>query len=200
MIFTIVLRYVRLSMFWLTLLYIPMFSIAANYPEYEYEQSYKILKTQYPWLTLPFYYKICLMAPYYKLDPALCCSLIHSESYHRIYRPILKQMKWAVSKSGAMSYWQVMPVHYPKDPKALLRDTTLNFHKGMGYLRKCISFSKGDLRESLRRYNQGIHGRRNKYLGWNTYVKPILRRYTYSLSMINKPKPESGPVVFAAVN
>lgn len=173
----IIFRYLKFLVICLTLLHNP---IVTNTHELKCESSFKVLKKQYVWLTLSFYNKIHYKSLKHKLDPALVCSLIHSESYDRKYRHTLKKMQAAISVAGARSFMQVMPVHYKGNPKDL-HNVDLNFRLGMRYLRRCILVSKGNLHEALRKYNQGINGNRSRYAGWISYVRVILRRYKYYL-------------------
>jgi len=183
MIQELILRYLKFLVVWLTILHNP---IIANIHELHCENSYYVLEKQYVWLTLSFYNKIYYKSIKHNLDPALVCSLIHSESYDRGCRYTLKKMQEAISTAGARSFMQVMPVHYKGNPRHL-HNVDINFYLGMRYLRKCIVVSHGNLYEALRKYNQGINGKRSKYTGWDSYVKPILRRYNKYLKLVKKP-------------
>lgn len=124
------------------------------------------LYMKYSWYTTKLSLIIKYNAMKYDISEELICSLIQSESNGKQY---------AKSKSGARGYMQIMPFHYPKNPERLY-EPILNIEKGCDYLRKCIDDSKGNLKEALRKYNQGIHGDPEKYKNWDNYVYPILSR------------------------
>lgn len=137
-----------------------------RYKEYKKNVYMENLYLQYSWLHPKLYLIIRYNSIKYDISEGLVCSLIQSESNGKQY---------ALSKSKARGYMQIMPFHYPKNPNRLY-EPILNIEKGCDYLRKCLNSSGGNLKESLRKYNQGIHGDPKKYKNWKNYVFPILSR------------------------
>lgn len=176
MLSSILLRYVRFSSLMLTIFY----ATCINYHEAVWEKMYGTLSKQYIWLRPWFFDSLYSMSKLYKLDPRLVCSIINSESYDKDWRPTLKQMQYACSRSGARGFMQVMPFHH-NGPATDLYGMTLNFHKGMYYLKLCLGASKGNPLEAARMYNAGINSKRHKYRNWNNYAIPVRNNYLASL-------------------
>lgn len=121
---------------------------------------------EYNWMDPEIYQAIEFNAEKYDLNPGLIAALIQRES---------QGDPRAVSCAGAIGLMQVMPDHLPDNPD-LLFDINVNISKGCWYLKRAKDISKGNLRECLRMYNQGIRGDRENYRNWN-YVEDILRDY-----------------------
>lgn len=173
MIHRLLIRYLKFFILTFCVCCIP---VRANLLEAEITYKFSTIKHLYPWITKDFLGKIYLKSTKYEIDPLFVCSIIHYESYHAIYRPTLKEMKYATSQSGAMSFMQVMGFHYPENPKRLY-DTELNLDKGIQYLKKCLIASKGNRIEAARMYNAGIANNRQRYTNWDNYVYPVCKLY-----------------------
>jgi Transglycosylase SLT domain len=79
----------------------------------------------------------------------------------------------ALSGSGAMGLFQVMPYHFASGENAYQPDT--NALRGMDYLRRSLEAAGGDARLAFAGYNGGIG-----VIGWEESVWPAQTvRYTY---------------------
>jgi len=137
------------------------------------------LKKDFKWINEDIYRIIKRNCKKYNLDIVLVCSVIQYESGTYCGND-LKKMKTVRSYMGAIGMMQLMPVHLPKNPKAL-EDPKINIEKGCWYLSKCIKKArtmgfKKIYAEACRMYNSGLNGKRIKYKGW-AYVNRIQRMY-----------------------
>lgn len=115
-----------------------------------------------------------------KIDSRFVCAIINKESYHRIWRPTLKKMQYAKSKSNARGLMQVMAFHYRGNPNDIY-NIDLNLKLGIGYLKYCLKKARGNKAEASRMYHAGTNSNRRKYKYWKTYVKPIYNNYKKSV-------------------
>jgi len=158
-----------------TVLLIVLMSIIFPYKLFTDGPS-KELKKQYKWMTddLYFYVDLYSSIPKNKLDKDFVFAIIDAES---------EGSRLATSCVGAISYMQVMPLHYPDNPNALY-NPALNIKAGCWFLSYCMRLSKGDMIEALKNYNAGPA---SSYYNM-PYIKKIMHNYMISKNIITKPK------------
>jgi hypothetical protein len=140
----------------------------------DFTKQYNIVKIQYPNITHNLFEIIYTQSKRNYLNPLLVCSLINAES------------NWnrnATSYVNARGLMQVMDFHLNDNYIHLYR-VDINVSLGCGYLERCKNYSRHDLSETLRRYNQGINGRRKNYNNWK-YVNKILTHYYAMIQNLN---------------
>ena len=95
------------------------------------------------------------------LDPQLVLGIIHVESGFR---------KYAVSKSGALGFMQVMPFWAQQlgNSKHDLFQLRLNLRYGCNILSHYIALERGNLARALQRYNGSLG--QNTYSDWVFYI------------------------------
>jgi hypothetical protein len=98
------------------------------------------------------------------LDPRLVATVMQIESCG---------YSQAVSRSGAMGLFQVMPYHFQQGEDGLDPDT--NALRGMAYLKQALNAHQGDVRLALAGYNAGITGSSQMVEFWPEETK----RYVY---------------------
>lgn len=127
-------------------------------------------QSEFKWLDNKLYnlYKFRSLEHNVSLKLALC--VVHTESKGK--RVVSKK-----NKNGTRDYGrgQINTCHMPKNPKRLLKDS-INSKYVFMYLRKCLKKAKGNISETVRMYNQGLHGRKKYYKNWK-YVERIKRLY-----------------------
>ena len=139
---------------------------------------YKRLSMQYEWLSLDLYNIILYESKVADFDPKLICSIIHVESSGE--NIISKQNK---DGSYDIGYCQYNTKNMKKGEERLYLNPNLNIRSGILYFKDCIKVSNGRLDDSIRLYNQGINGKRDKYKNWK-YVKKVFKAYSTSLNII----------------
>lgn len=108
--------------------------------------------------------QIIKWAQQYQLDANLITTIMQIESCGDVK---------ALSSSGAMGLFQVMPFHFEQGEDAF--DPQINAQRGLGYLRKAFQSTQGDIRLTLASYNGGINGASQPPAYWSDqmhrYVK-----------------------------
>ena len=98
------------------------------------------------------------------LDPLLAATVMQIESCGHPN---------AISRSGAMGLFQVMPYHFQQDEDGFDPDT--NALRGLAYLEQALNAHQGDARLALAGYNAGISGSSRMEEFWPAETK----RYVY---------------------
>lgn len=141
------------------------------------DYAYYNMKKHFVWLDKPIYYFIKEQSAKKNISPILICSIIHWESAAACNYN-LKRMRVVKSRAGAIGLMQIMPVHAQirNRPVKKLKEPFFNIRCGVDYLDLCIKKSKGNLKEALRMYNQGINAKRYKYKNWK-YVFRVIKKF-----------------------
>jgi soluble lytic murein transglycosylase-like protein len=105
-----------------------------------------------------------IVAPEYKLSPALVLALMAAESN---FDPL------AQSPKNAQGLMQLLPETALRFKVTKLRDPTQNIRAGMAYLRWLLAYYQGDIAMALAGYNAG-EGAVDRYLGVPPYAETRL--------------------------
>ena len=100
----------------------------------------------------------------YNLDPLWVATVMQIESCGHAQ---------AVSRSGAMGLFQVMPYHFQAGEDGFA--PAVNALRGLDYLRRSLNAHQGDIRLALAGYNAGISGSSRPETAWPAETK----RYVY---------------------
>jgi len=136
------------------------------------------LKKYFPWLRYETYKTVVAECEKNNIDPKFMLSVIQFESGEYCKNDYNRMIK-VVSRAGAIGICQIMPFH-ASDPQTLYNPKE-NIKKGAWYLGTCFEYSGGNIREAIRMYNQGVHGKKWKYRNW-TYVNRIDKLYRQILT------------------
>ena len=135
-------------------------------------QIKKVHMTNFKWLTDELYILYDYRSKQYGVDIGLALSLIRAESNGRNIR------SYRQNKNGTHDWgrFQINEVHVDyKNPHRLLIDIT---NSDYGFRELSLAFKKanGNLKETIRMYNQGRNGNRKNYTGW-AYVNRVVSHY-----------------------
>lgn len=133
------------------------------------------LKLQYSWLTPDLFYIIEYESNKMLLDSKLIYAVIARESNGK---NVISRMN--KNKTHDYGYMQINSCHVEKGKEFELLNPHINIIKGVSYLRFCMLLSNGDIREAIRKYNQGHNGLKKNYKNWK-YVDTIQQSYLASL-------------------
>lgn len=123
--------------------------------------EYDRLKTYYPKMKPAVFLIIYEYSRQNNLLVDQVCAVIQEESNWNQY---------AVSIAYARGYMQIMPCHHKGTPNDLF-DPDLNIYYGCRYLKWCLDYAKGDIKQALKYYNAGPFVR--YYANW-IYVNTII--------------------------
>lgn len=122
--------------------------------------------TEYGWMEYDIYKDIEFNADLFDFSPRFIAAIIHAES---------RGNKKIRGRKGEIGLMQPLPIHFSGDSEKL-QEPMINIMIGCSYLFECRKKAKGDLKETLRMYNQGKMGKRKNYKNWD-YVYNILNNY-----------------------
>lgn len=107
---------------------------------------------------------IAKWAKQYQLDANLIATVMQIESCGDAT---------ALSNSGAMGLFQVMPFHFEPGENAF--DPLVNAKRGLEYLRKAYQTVQGDIRTTLASYNGGIQGASQPEMAWSDQMQRYVK-------------------------
>jgi soluble lytic murein transglycosylase-like protein len=130
-----------------TILIIIFFSLTISFPAILYDSSLEIAKYKktYKWIYPKLYYTVKKYSHKYNVNIEKILAVIQDES---------RGNQFAVSRSGAKGYMQIMDFHYKGNPKDLF-DVDLNIQKGTMILKYCLNVKNNNFRDAVMCYNAG---------------------------------------------
>lgn len=137
--------------------------------------TYTKLSRQYNWLNRDLFYIINYEGLNNGIDAAFICAIIDAETEGK--NVVSKKNRDGSRDYGIMQFnsknikkgdeWKfLIPMH--------------NIKYGVAELRECISASSGKIDDTIRFYNQGKNGKKEKYKNWK-YVQKVFNNYDISL-------------------
>ncbi len=99
--------------------------------------------------------QIVTWAATWNLDPNLVATVMQIESCGDAH---------ALSRSGALGLFQVMPFHFEANDDAF--NPQVNAQRGLAYLRQAYDARQGDIRATFASYNGGIQGASQSEAAW----------------------------------